>query len=65
MLRKPSEEIAVLDDDVRASGINNRRAVWADLKELLGDLSSKKCWYCEANQRDQTCRSTISARRTG
>ena len=48
--QKAQEEIAALDDNARASGINERRAVWAGLKELLGDLSSKKCWYCEARQ---------------
>ena len=48
--QKAHEEIAALDDDARASGINDRRAVWADLKESLGDLSYKKCWYCEAKQ---------------
>ena len=48
--RKAREDIVILAEDARASGINARRAVWSDLKELLGNLSFKKCWYCEARQ---------------
>jgi uncharacterized protein (TIGR02646 family) len=49
-VQKAREEIAALGDNTRAAGINERRTVWADLKELLGSLSHKKCWYCEARQ---------------
>lgn len=30
--------------------INDRSAVWAELKNALADLSYDKCWYCEAKQ---------------
>lgn len=30
--------------------INNRSAIWRELKNPLADLSHDKCWYCEVKQ---------------
>lgn len=30
--------------------INDRSAIWRELKNLLADLSHDKCWYCEVKQ---------------
>lgn len=39
-------------EDVEAGRctINERSAIWAELKDALADLSHDKCWYCEAKQ---------------
>jgi uncharacterized protein (TIGR02646 family) len=39
-----------LDPESRKSEINRRRQIWTDLKEKLGALSNKKCWYCESKE---------------
>jgi uncharacterized protein (TIGR02646 family) len=44
------QEIQLLELESRHSEINKHRKVWTDLKENLGQLSSKKCWYCESKE---------------
>src|SRR5262245_47312628 len=48
--RQALEQIQALKPENRHSEINRRRQLWADLKESLGRLSSKKCWYCESKE---------------
>lgn len=43
-------EVEALNSDERATTINNRRQIWADLKPFLEKLAQKKCWYCESKQ---------------
>ena len=48
--KRAREEIEPLEPETRKSEINRRRQIWADLKDSLGQLSSKKCWYCESKE---------------
>jgi hypothetical protein len=46
--RAALEAIAALDSAERAKAINQRSAIWAELKPALKGLSHNKCWYCES-----------------
>lgn len=35
-------------DAEKSAEVNRHQDVWKDLKQLLANLSSKKCWFCES-----------------
>lgn len=43
-------EVAKATDNERADKINEYRTVWSDLRQALGELSHRACWYCETRQ---------------
>ena len=48
--RRALQDITALEESQRSSEIKNKSQIWAELKSSLGELSRKKCWYCETKQ---------------
>jgi len=40
-------EIREMTPEERSKAIDNARGIWAELKNILAELSHGKCWYCE------------------
>ncbi|HEX7736387.1 MAG TPA: hypothetical protein VF458_16150 [Ktedonobacteraceae bacterium] len=46
--QKALEEVRSMTPEQRAQAINDRSAIWTDLKNALHGVSNGKCWYCES-----------------
>jgi len=43
-----AEAVAAVQPEDRAAEVNNRSAIWKELKDTLKLVSHNKCWYCES-----------------
>lgn len=43
-------EVQALPSEDRPKAINDRSALWSDLKTALREVSHRKCWYCESRE---------------
>jgi uncharacterized protein (TIGR02646 family) len=48
--KEATEAIANLAEGERAKSINDKSALWRDLKPRLKTVASNKCWYCESRE---------------